>query len=136
MNQKRSSALRLGDEFDGAGAHIADRFCGRDRGGAHLLAQSCRHARRRRFLDHLLVPALQRTIAFVQMNRIAVAVGKDLELDMAGRRDVFLDQHTIVGKGGARLALGARQRSLEVRALVDPAQPFPPPPATALISTG
>jgi hypothetical protein len=40
-------------------------------------------AGRRRFLDHLLVAALQRAVAAAQPQRVAVAVGQHLDLDMA-----------------------------------------------------
>jgi hypothetical protein len=39
-----------------------------------------------------LVASLQRTIALTEMDDIAVAVGKDLDLDVPRRGNVFFDQ--------------------------------------------
>ena len=115
MNQKPSCfqpARAVGDELDRAGALIADGLGGGDRGLAHRGAQRRAHAGRRRFLDHFLVAALQRAVALVEMDGVAVAVGEDLHLDMARRVDVFLDQHALVAEGRFRLALrrGERRR--------------------------
>jgi hypothetical protein len=52
-------ARAVGDEFDGAGAAIADRLCRRDCDSAHLRAERRRHAGRRRLLDDLLMAPLQ-----------------------------------------------------------------------------
>src|SRR2546422_6874319 len=53
-------------------------------------------SRRRRFLDHLLVPPLQRAFALEQRQQVAVAVADDLHLDMPGVVDIFFDQHAVV----------------------------------------
>ena len=50
----------------------------------------------RRFLEDFLVAALQRAIAFEQVDDIALGVGEDLHLDVARAEDVFLQQHPIV----------------------------------------
>jgi hypothetical protein len=78
---------------------VADRLCGADSGGAHRRAQIGGHARRRRLLDHLLVPALRRAVALTQVDGIAVAVGKDLKFDVTRMADVTLDQHARVAEG-------------------------------------
>ena len=121
----------VGDELDRAGADIADSLGGLDGGGADLRAQVRRHARRRRFLDHLLVPALQRAIALAEMDDVAVRVGKDLKLDMARRGDVFLDQDPTGAEGGGDFAHCSFERIVEIGVLVDAAQPGRrrPPPA-------
>ena len=107
--------LAVGDEFDGAGADIVDRARGLARGGADRLALRGIQRRRRRFLDHLLVPPLQRAFALEQRDQIAVAVADDLHLDMARIVDVFLDQHAVVAERGLGLALGADERGGQVR---------------------
>ena len=124
MNQKpsRRRPLRaVGDELDRAGADIADRARRLDRGRAHRRAQLGRHAGRRRFLDHLLMAALQRAVALVEMNDIAVPVAEHLHLDVARRGDVFLDQHARIAERRLRLALRALERRLEIGVLVDAA---------------
>ena len=46
--------------------------------------------RRRRLLDDLLVPALDRALPLAQRHDVAVRVGQDLDLDVAGALDVPL----------------------------------------------
>ncbi len=58
------------------------------------------------FLDHLLVTALDGTVAFVEIEAVAVPVGEDLDLHVARLQHVFLHQHPRIAKGGARFALG------------------------------
>ena len=122
MNQKPpvfEPALPVGDELDRAGALVADGFCRRDRGSAHGGAQGRAHAGRRRLLDDFLVAALQRAVALTQMDGVAVAVGEDLQLDVARMADIFFDQHAGVAKGRLRLALRRFQRGVEIGMLVD-----------------
>ena len=111
----RMQPLRaVGDELDRARAGIADRLRGFHRGLAHRRAQLRAHAGRRRLLDHLLVAALQRAVALVEMDGVAVAVGEHLHLDVARRGDVFLDQHARVAERAVRLRaarLRARPRN-------------------------
>ena len=99
--------LAVGDEFDGAGADIIDRACGLARGGADRLALGVIERRRRRFLDDLLMPPLQRALALEQRQEIAVAVADHLHLDMARGVEVFFDQHAIVAERSLCLAFGA-----------------------------
>ncbi len=63
--------------------------------------------------------ALQRAVALAEMDDMAVAVGEDLHLDVARGVDIFLDEHAGVGKGGARLALGGRERRIEFGVALD-----------------
>ena len=106
------------------------------RGAAHRLARFRVHARRGRFLDHLLVAALERAVALEQVDDIAVAVAEHLHLDVARREDVFFDQHAVVAEAGRRLALALSSASSNSLASSTRRMPLPPPPATALISTG
>ncbi len=93
------AAGAVGDKLDRAGALVTDRQRRRDRGLAHAGAQVGAHAGGRRLLDHLLVPPLQRTVALVEMDGVAVAVGEHLHLDVARRADIFFDQHARVAEG-------------------------------------
>ena len=112
-------AVLVGDELDGARALVADRLGGGDGGLAHRLAPRRVHVGRRRLLDHLLVAALDRAVALEQVEAVAVAVGEDLDLDVARPRQVLLDQHVVVGERGLGLALGAGQGVGELRRLLD-----------------
>jgi hypothetical protein len=78
-----------------------------DGGPGHRFADHGRHAGGRGLLDYLLVAALGRAIALIQMHRVAVAVAEHLHLDMARVQDVFLDQYMVVAETGG--GLGARR---------------------------
>ena len=62
---------------------------------------------RRRFLQHFLVAALQRALAFAQMHHVAVLVAQDLKFDVARTLDQFL--HVDVGAAEGLLGFGARR---------------------------
>ncbi|MNN28293.1 hypothetical protein D3C81_1418570 [compost metagenome] len=96
----------VGDELDGPRALIVHGLGGADGGGGDGFARGGVHARRGRLLDHLLVAALQRAVALVQVDDIAVAVAEDLHLDVTRTGDVALDQDARIAEGGLPLALG------------------------------
>ena len=110
----------VGDEFDGAGPNIIHRQRGFHRGGAQPSARLFVHARRGRFLNHLLVTALQRTVALEQMHDIAVSVAEYLHFDMARTGDVFFQQDPVVTEGGGGFAFAGGQRFVEPRRAVHP----------------
>ena len=117
----------IGDEFDRACANVSSgqRRLGRGfgHGGARLLGQS----RGRAFLDHLLMAALGRAVALVEMDATSMRVGEHLQFDMAGRGDVFLDQHPPVAERRLRLSDRALERSVELNMRIDPAHAAPAP---------
>ena len=81
------------EKFDGACIGVA--ACAReaDRGVAHFFAEVGRHDRRRSFLDHFLVAALDRAFAFAERNDAAVMVGEDLDFDVVRAfPDIFRDR--------------------------------------------
>ena len=69
----------------------------------------------RRDLDDLLVPALHRAIAFVQVQDVAVAVAEHLDFDVLGARDVFFEENGRVAKGAPCLAARFVQQAREFR---------------------
>ena len=77
------AAVAVEQELDRAGVLVADRR-GRARTAASpiSLAQLRRQRRRRRLLDQLLVPALDRALALAEVDDVAVLVAEDLELDV------------------------------------------------------
>src|ERR1700730_16733291 len=99
--------LAVGDEFDGAGADIIDRGGRLARGSTYRLAPLGIKRRRRRLLDHLLMPPLQRAFAFEQRQQIAVTVADDLHLDMARVLDEFCEQPAVAPEGALALAFAA-----------------------------
>ena len=51
------------------------------------------------FFDDLLVATLDRAVAFVQVNVVAVGVAEHLDFDVARFKHVFLDEHAVVAEG-------------------------------------
>src|SRR5262245_14466307 len=112
-------ARAIGDELDRAGADVADRLGGFDRRATHGDSDFGSHAGRRRLLDYLLVPALQRAVALEEMDHVAVAIGEHLDFDVARRGDVLLDQDAAVAECRLRLAHCGLERRLECRLIID-----------------
>ena len=110
----------------------------RSRGGlAQCRAQLRVQAGCRRLLDDLLMAALQGAVALEQVDRLPVPVGEHLHLDVARPIDQPLEQHAVVAERGLGLAPAGGERLEEVaRRSSTRRMPLPPPPATALISSG
>ena len=73
-------ATRIKQKLYRAGTDITDGLRRLDRCLTHTLAQLGRQAGRGRFFHHLLMPSLDRAVALVQIDRVALAVGKHLNL--------------------------------------------------------
>ena len=82
-------------------------MAGRDR-LADLLACGVVERRRRGLLEDLLMAPLQGAVALAEMDRIALAVAENLDLDVARLGEIFLDVDLVVAEGG--LGFGARRR--------------------------
>ena len=119
------SAVVLHEEFHRARADIADGLCKPDRRRAHFRAQRVRQAGRRRFLDHFLVPALDRAVPVEQMQHSAMRVGQHLHLDMAGTGDIALQQQRAVAEGRGGFALRGGERGRQVLRPLDDAHAAP-----------
>ena len=116
--------LVFDQEFHGAGPHIADRPGRGDGRPAHGSAQLGAQARRRRLFDHLLMAPLDRAVALEEVNRVALLVGENLDLDVTRLSEEFLQDHPRVAEGRGGFAAGAFQGRGEVRRPIDPAHPF------------
>ena len=60
----------------------------------------------RRFLDHFLVAALHRAVAFAEMDRVALAVGEHLDFHVARILQELLHVDLLVAERGLGLGLG------------------------------
>ena len=105
----------IGNELHRSGPDITNRLRRRDRRRPHLLPLRRRQPGRRRFLQHLLVAPLRRTVAFEQMHGVAVRVGEDLHLDMARPLQIAFDQHPVVAERRRRLLPRRLQCGGEIR---------------------
>ncbi len=94
------------DELHRARAPVAAGAGRLDRRLAHRRTRLLVEEHARRLLDDLLVAALEGALALAQVDHVAVAVGQDLDLDVAGAVDPALDEERVVVEGGAGLAAG------------------------------
>ena len=111
----------VSDEFDRPGALIVHGLRGADGGGAQGGAGLLIHARRGGLFDHLLVPALKRTVALEEVDDVAGAVTEHLDLDVTWAGYIGFQQHTIIAEGRDGLAPGAGQGGGERLGAIDPA---------------
>ena len=99
-------------------------------------AQLRRQRRRRAFLDHLLLPPLQRALALEERDDVLVVVREDLDLDVPRTLDEAFDVQGAVAERG----LGVPARGLNRGRRVFPGRticmPMPPPPDDGLSRAG
>src|SRR5690349_9836778 len=107
-------ALRVDEEFDGAGAAITQPAGKTQRGIVQPRAQSARDARRRRLLDQFLVAALHGAVALTQVDQVPGAVAEHLHLDVPRTRHEPLEIDARVAEGRARFGAGQLERGVQV----------------------
>ena len=118
-------AVRRDDELDRAGVPVVDAARRRDRGLRHPLPQLVAVARRRRLLDDLLVPPLDRAVALEEVDDVAARVAEDLELDVPRLLDVALEEQAIVAERLHRLAPRRLDLRLQFAGGADDLHPLP-----------
>ena len=69
---------------------------------------------RGRFLEHLLVAALQRAIALAEVDRVAFAVAEHLEFDVPRVGEIFFHVDGVVAEGGARFGRRLAHQAFEL----------------------
>ena len=104
--QEVEALVLAGDEFDRAGGIVIHGLRQRHRLLAHLAAGGLVQQRRRRFLDDLLVAALDRTFALAEIDHVAMLVAEHLDFDVTGIDDEFFDEDAVVAERRLRLGLG------------------------------
>src|ERR1700734_3320483 len=90
----------VGEELDRSGIVITGGASGLERGFSHAFAHP-RHSdneRRRRFLNHLLMPPLHGALTLAEVDQVAVLVAEDLNLDVAGVFYELLGVNTAVAE--------------------------------------
>ena len=94
-------------------------------------------AGRRALLEELLMAALARAVPLAEPDGVAVAVGEDLHLDVAGPGEVALEIDLAVAEGRPRPRAGPTPSPRPPRwRRCTTFMPRPPPPKAALIATG
>src|SRR5260370_28183858 len=105
------------DELHRAGIDIARRPGGSQRSLAHCRADLGGDCRRRSLFHDLLMAPLDRTLALAEVDRIALAVTNDLDLDVPRLAHLPLDVDRRIAKRRARRPRAAfdRRRQLPLR---------------------
>ena len=98
----------LVEELHRAGAAVLDLAHGRRHRLADFLACGVVERRRGGLLEDLLMAPLQGAVALAEMDRIALTVAENLDLDVARLGEIFLHVDLVVAEGG--LGFGARRR--------------------------
>ncbi len=125
--QKVKAPFAVEQKLDGAGADIVHGARRGHRRRAHLRAQCGRDRRGGRFLEHLLVPTLDRAVALAQVDDVAVLVAEDLDFDMARLDHRALQDQLFAAEGVAGFRAGTDQGDRQVLRVFD--QPHAAPAA-------
>ena len=104
--EQEERALGVHHELDRPRPDVAERRTRSSSSSAERLALGRRDHRRWRFLDDLLVTALDRTLALEQRDHGAVMITEDLHLDVPRRLEVLLEQDRAVAERRSGFALG------------------------------
>ena len=111
--------LRPEQELERAGVAVVDRARGLLGRVLHLLAGLVVERGRRRLLDQLLVPPLDRALALAERQHSALPVGQHLDLDVPRRDDRLLEVEPGLAERGLRLGGGGLERALELVGVAD-----------------
>ena len=104
LDEEEFPRIHIHQEFDGAGAFIADMGADAAAQIADLGALFRRQVGGGRAFHHLLVAALHGAVPLEQVIDVAVLVAQDLHLDMAGAQDHLFQIALAIAKGGLGLA--------------------------------
>ena len=104
LDEEPLVAVVVVEEFDRSGVVVADAFGDLHRGIAEFDTDVVGQIDGGRDFHHLLVTALHRAVAFVQMENAAVRIAEDLHFDVFGPRDVFLEEDGGIAEGASRFA--------------------------------
>ncbi len=114
-------AAFVDEELDGSCALVADLLGEGDGVGADTVAQLGIEIRGRGELDDLLVAALHRAVALVQVDDVAVLVGEDLHLDVPRVDHGLFQEDGGIAEGGVCLAGGGFDGLAQLGGFGDPA---------------
>ena len=126
------SAVRVHEELEGPGVDVSGASHQGHGEIAHPLPQRRGDEGRRALFDHLLVPPLDGALALEEVDDVAVLVGQDLDLDVAGLLDHLLHVHPVVAEGAPGFAAGTGGGRDEVAGLGHEAHALPSAPRRRL----
>ena len=120
---EEEEVVAVDDELDRARAAIADRASERDCRLVEPAAERLGQAGSRCLLEHFLVSPLDRAVPLTERDDVPVSVGQELHLDVARPLEVALAVERAVAEGAHCLALGRRERVVELDRGADDAHP-------------
>src|SRR5690625_6388394 len=100
---EKEELVAIDQEFNGSGASVVDGPGCPDGGFKQAVAHACVKSGGRGLFNDLLVAALAGTVALEQVHHVAVAVAKNLGLDMPWARQVAFQNHAVIAKRAERL---------------------------------
>ena len=118
LDEKPCFRILIVKKFHRAGVVVFDFFAQPHRRVAQFAANFFVQLHARRDFNYFLMTPLHRTIAFVQMNNIAVLVAKNLHLDVLRARDVAFEKYGGITERPARFALRFVEQIRQVARLV------------------
>ena len=125
LDEVEIAAVHVLQEFHRAGALVFGVAADFQTQFAKLGALDVVQIRRRGALDDLLVAALDRAVALIEMVEVAVMVAQHLHLDMAGALDHLFQIALAVAKGGLGLAASLANLVCKLLGAKDRAHPAP-----------
>jgi hypothetical protein len=123
--QEEEGAGPVEQELCGAGSDVARRPTESQRGVAEAGAKRFIDRRRRRLLDDLLVPPLERAIALAEVHAVPLSVEEHLDLDVAWPFQVALEDEPCVAERDGRLSACLSYRLEEGIRCPHRVHPFP-----------
>ena len=121
ISMNTCSTALVEQELHRARAAVTDLAGERHRVGADPLPQRRIEVRRRRQLDDLLVAPLHAAVALEQVDHVALRVGQDLHLDVAGIDHRLLEEHRRIPERRLRFATGRFDRLRQSGRVAHPA---------------
>jgi len=129
-------ALAVDEELERAQVLIAGGCDGLHGPIGQILARGLGEGRAGRLFDQLLVAALDGAVPLAHVDRVAEAIDRDLDLNVAVVLEELLQVERVVAEAALaseRLTLKDESSSRDVRTR---RMPLPPPPADGLMRTG
>jgi hypothetical protein len=106
-------SVSVEDEFNGTGVGVVNGLSSGDGSLTHLLSEF-RADIARRFLNNLLMAALNTAVSLIHMDVVPMLVSEDLKLDVSGVFNEFLNDHMVVTESSHGLSLSSFKGIREV----------------------
>ena len=103
LDEAPIATFNIHEKLDGAGIEVFRLARDSHRRSADFLANPPVERNSRRHFDDLLMAALDRAVAFIEMEDVPVMISKDLNFDVLGPADKALEENGIIAKRRRRL---------------------------------